>query len=222
MVQKNLLILVKDIPRIDPIIKELNSLLEGSKIEVEQKEEVSETLAFIIRTKGKAIQSATSQAIYATLSGILQDSSNENVNDKVVANCATALAFLSAISSDPAQMKALFSAFDDDAVDCVILPLKIGVLINGNDAIDKSELVGELDQLMAELLTDRSGFEEIDEDSACLGDNDSETFKFRNVIEVFSYFMDKIVNHLEIPSDSVHIRKLFSFINKSTIFKRLA
>jgi hypothetical protein len=55
MVQKNLLILVKDIPRIDPIIKELNSLLEGSKIEVEQKEEVSETLAFIIRTKGKAI-----------------------------------------------------------------------------------------------------------------------------------------------------------------------
>jgi hypothetical protein len=119
-------------------------------------------------------------------------------------------------------MKALFSAFDDDAIDCVILPLKIGVLINGNDAIDKSELVAGLDKLMGELLTDRSGFEEIDEDSACLGDNDAENFKFRNVIEVFSYFMDKIVNHLEIPSDSPHIRKLFSFINKSAIFKRLA
>jgi hypothetical protein len=32
---ENLLILVKDVPRVDPIVKELTSLLEGSKIEPE-------------------------------------------------------------------------------------------------------------------------------------------------------------------------------------------
>jgi len=110
----NLMILVKDVPRVDPIVKELSQLLEGNKIEPDQKEQVSESLAFIIRTKGKAIQSATSQQIYGTLSQICQDPSSKNVNDRVVVNCATAIAYLSAISSDPAQMKALYGAFDDD------------------------------------------------------------------------------------------------------------
>lgn len=98
----NLMILVKDVPRVDPIVKELSQLLEGSKIEPDQKEQVSESLAFIIRTKGKAIQSATSQQIYGILSQICQDPSSKNVNDRVVVNCATAIAYLSAISSDPA------------------------------------------------------------------------------------------------------------------------
>lgn len=34
-VQENLLILVKDVPRVDPIVKELSQLLEGNKIEAD-------------------------------------------------------------------------------------------------------------------------------------------------------------------------------------------
>lgn len=32
-VMENLILLVKDVPRVDPIVKELTSLLEGSKID---------------------------------------------------------------------------------------------------------------------------------------------------------------------------------------------
>jgi hypothetical protein len=54
-VLENLVLLIKDVPRVDPIVKELSQLLEGTKIDAEQKEQVSESLAYIIRTKGKAI-----------------------------------------------------------------------------------------------------------------------------------------------------------------------
>jgi len=58
MVIECLLLLVKDTPRVDPIVKELVSLLDSEKIDGEQKMEVSEMLALIIRTKGKSIQQA--------------------------------------------------------------------------------------------------------------------------------------------------------------------
>lgn len=51
-----LLLLVSTTPRVDPIVKELISLLDSDKIDGEQKMEVSEMLALIIRTKGKSIQ----------------------------------------------------------------------------------------------------------------------------------------------------------------------
>lgn len=222
-VQENLLILVKDVPRVDPIVKELSQLLEGQKIEPDQKEQVSESLAFIIRTKGKAIQSATSQQIYGTLSQILQDPSKSHVNDRVVVNCATAIAYLSAISSDPAQMKALFSAFDDDANDCVTIPVKLGVLTNGNDSIDKSEMMAELESMLSDMLIERAGFEEIDDDPAPLVDNDSEAFKFNNVLEMLGYLLDRMCRRPQcvLPESKV-LRSLFATINKTAIFRKLA
>lgn len=192
-VQENLILLVKDVPRVDPIVKELSQLLEGTKIEPDQKEQVSESLAFIIRTKGKAIQSATSSQIYATLSQILQNPTRPNVNEKVVANCAAAIAYLSAISSDAAQMKTLYSAFDDDGNDCVTIPVKIGILTNGNDTIDKSEMMAELESMLGESLVERAGFEEIDDDCAPLvSGEDGDNFKFANVLSLLAYFLDKM------------------------------
>ena len=115
------------------------------------------------------------------------------MNDKVVVNCATAIAFLSAISSDPAQMKALYSAFDDDGNDCVTLPVKIGILTNGNDNIDKGAMLEEVCATISEVLEERAGFEEIDDDPAPLiGEDDSENFKFKTLLETIGYLLDKM------------------------------
>ena len=57
---ENLILLVQSLPRIDPIVKDLNALIDGTKIDGEQKETVSEALALIIRMKGKAISSTIS------------------------------------------------------------------------------------------------------------------------------------------------------------------
>lgn len=55
VVVENLLLLIKVTPKADPIVKELASQLDGDKIDGEQKIEVSQALAFILREKGKAI-----------------------------------------------------------------------------------------------------------------------------------------------------------------------
>lgn len=89
-------------------------------------------------------------------------------------------------------MKALYTAFDDDGNDCVTIPLKIGILTNGNDTIDKSEMMGELETMLGEMLIDRAGFEETDEDCAPLVSEDAEIFKFGNVLGLLGYFLDKM------------------------------
>lgn len=57
---ENLLLLIQNLPRIDPIVKDLNALVDGTKIDNDQKASVSECLALIIRVKGKSISSAIS------------------------------------------------------------------------------------------------------------------------------------------------------------------
>ena len=140
IVIENLLLLVQSLPRIDPIVKDLNALIDGTKIDGDQKMSASECLALIIRLKGKAISSAISQTIYKTMTDVLSELDG-STNDRIFCNCASALAFLSAYASDASQMQALFNAFDENAVDAIMLPLKFAILINGNDTIDKSELV---------------------------------------------------------------------------------
>jgi hypothetical protein len=54
------LLLIKIAPKVDPIVKELTSLLEGEKLDKESKIEVAEALALLIRLHGKAIQPAMS------------------------------------------------------------------------------------------------------------------------------------------------------------------
>jgi len=52
---ENLELLINTAPKVDPIVKELTALIENDKINGEQKIEVSEALALVIRGKGKAI-----------------------------------------------------------------------------------------------------------------------------------------------------------------------
>jgi len=72
LVIENLLLLVKTIPKVDPIVKELNAMLEGEKLERESKIEVAEALAVIIKLHGKGIQQPLVASIKATLDSILK------------------------------------------------------------------------------------------------------------------------------------------------------
>jgi hypothetical protein len=74
-------------------------------------------------------------------------------------------------------MQTLFNAFDENAMDAIMIPLKFAILINGNDTIDKSKMTSQFESFLIERLTDSAGFEEIDDDPSCLMTED-EIFRF--------------------------------------------
>ena len=219
---ENLILLVKGVPRIDAIIKELNALVEGPKIDGESKIEVSELLALIIRAKGKAIQSAMSQTVYKAMTQILSDQAKSGTNDKILANCACAIAFLSAYASDAGQVQALFTAFDEMDINCISIPLKFGILINGNEAVDKSSMAKEFESFLIEKLVDQAGFEEIDDDPAPIAGSEEEVFRFKGVLDLLGHVADKFCRRdwCQAP-DSTYVKLLFSCISKAEIFKKL-
>jgi len=45
-------------------------------------------------------------------------------------------------------MQTLFNHFDGDGVDAIMLPLKFAILINGNETINKSQLVDSFKALL--------------------------------------------------------------------------
>ena len=221
-VVENLILLVKGVPRIDAIIKELNALVEGTKLDGESKVDASEILALIIRAKGKAIQAAMSQTVYKTMTEMLSDQAKSATNDKILANCACAISFLSAYASDPAQVKALFSAFDEMDVNCISIPLKFGILINGNEAVDKSEMAAEFESFLIEKIVDQAGFEETDDDPAPIAGGEDEVFRFKGVLDLIGYMADKFCRRdwCQAP-DSVYMKLLFSCLTKAETFKKL-
>lgn len=64
VVVENLLLLLKMTPKADPVVKDLTSQLDGDKIDGEQKIQVSQALALVLREKGKAVQEAISKSAY--------------------------------------------------------------------------------------------------------------------------------------------------------------
>jgi len=54
------------------------------------------------------------------------------------------IAFLSAYASDTKQMQTLFSAYDDQEEPLLMLPIKLGILINGNPKIDQPDKLTEV------------------------------------------------------------------------------
>jgi len=98
VVMENMLLLIKGLPRIDPIVKELYALIDGAKIDGQQKEIVSECLALVIKLKGKQITSAMSEQISTQLQDQLQNP--QCLNDIVLANCGVALGYLAGYAAD--------------------------------------------------------------------------------------------------------------------------
>ena len=80
--------------------------------------------------------------MYQVLTGIIEENiveGKQNLNDKVIVNAATALGFLSAYSSNPAEMRDLFLAYDDEGDYRVSLGIKLSILMNGSTKIPKLE-----------------------------------------------------------------------------------
>jgi len=63
VVVENLLLLIEGLPRVDPIVKELNALVDSQKIDNDQKANVSMALALVIRLKGEKITGSMSETI---------------------------------------------------------------------------------------------------------------------------------------------------------------
>jgi len=156
--------------------------------------EVSEMLALIIRTKGKSIQQAMQQTCYNTLMGIMNEADKGGINDKILANCATALAYLSAYSQDPKQMEGLYGSFDEsaDGNDALLIPIKLGIIMNGNDTVDKQAMITNCEEYLVERIVDGAGFIEVDDDPAPVGEGEEEdeTFKFKGIMPLLAHLVN--------------------------------
>lgn len=225
-----LLLLVKDTPRVDPIVKELTSLIDSDKINGEQKMEVSEMLALIIRTKGKSIQQAMQLACYNTLMGIMNEADKGGINDKILVNCATALAYLSAYSQDPKQMEGLYGAFDEsaDGNDALLIPIKLGIIMNGNDTVDKQAMITNCEEYLVDRIVDVAGFIEVDDDPAPVGEgegeeDEDEIFKFKGIMPLLAHLVNTFGRrNLCQVAGSPGLTFIFECINKSKIISKLA
>jgi len=228
VVVENLLLLIKMAPKADPIVKELTTQLDGDKIDGEQKAQVSQALAFILREKGKAIQEAISKQVYAVLSSIIEER-KMNLNDKVIVNASIALGFLSAYSSDPAQMKDLFYAYDEDGGTGsggdsdyrVSLGIKLGVLMNGSAKVPELEkLQQDALNYIGLVLNSESGVVEIDGKDIKEGRPDEEIFRFDGALDALGHIMNVYLRRFY-KSDSAISKLLFKAVTQSRILKKL-
>ena len=84
-------------------------------------------------------------------------------------------------------MTQLFDAFEEES-DAIDIPMKFGILTNGNETINKKELVSKFTEMLKERLVDSAGFSEIDEEVGCLvGDDDSDMFRFKGALDVIGH-----------------------------------
>lgn len=134
----NLELLLAIAPKVDPIVKELTALIESDKINGEQKIDVSEALALVIRGKGKVITQAKQAEVFTVLSKIITED-RSSYNDAIIVNNCMSIAFLSAYASDNKQMQTLYNAYDEIEEPLLMLPIKLGILINGNPKVDQPE-----------------------------------------------------------------------------------
>lgn len=156
------------------------------------------------------------------MTSALTDSTN-GLNQKVIANCSAALAFLSAHSADPKQMVTLFNAYNDSGIDHILLPIKLGVLANGNEKLDKAPLAAEMLSSLTEKLVDGAGFSEVDDDPAPLVGGDDETFKFKGALDLLSHFTNSFLRHdfVNTPSSKC-LELIVEAVNKSEVMKKIA
>lgn len=207
-------------PKVDPIVKELTSQLDGDKIDGEQKVQVSLALALIIREKGKGIAEAISKQVHAVLISIVDDR-RHILNDQILVNCAVALGFLSAYSSDPNQMKELFGAFDNSKDWRLTLGIKLGVLMNGSAKIPDADGLKEVAaKHIQDMLATKSGISEIDGEDIKEGRPDEEIFRFDGGLDALGHIMNCFQRRF-FKSDKPESKFLFKALADSQILSKL-
>jgi hypothetical protein len=155
------------------------------------------------------------------LSSIVEER-KQTLNDRVLVNCSMALGFLSAFSSDPAEMKALFHAYDGAHSDPRIsLGVKLGVLMNGSDKLPGADSLGkEAAAHISLLLSTKSGVVEIDGKDLKVGRPDEEIFRFDGALDALGHIMNTFLRRLY-TSEAVIGRSLFKAVTESGIFQKL-
>lgn len=197
---------LKIAPKVDPIVKELASMVEGDKVDEVAKAEVAEALALIIRLNGKVIQTAMSTQIQTSLTNVLKAKQPSSYLDKTQVNCAVALAFLSAYATDNSQMLALYEAYDSTLNLNISFGLKFGVLLNGAaPAEKKAALLANLEEHLADFLKDMTGIEEIDQRlSDDAEDEEDKPGRLHGSFEILGYIGDVYVRRFASPLDEVY------------------
>lgn len=217
---ENLLLLVKMTAKADPIVKDLTAQLDGEKIDGEQKVQVSQALALVLREKGKAVQEAISKQVYQVLTNIIEERKHI-VNDKVIVNAAVALGFLSAYSSDPAQMRDLFAAYDEEGDYRVSLGIKLSILMNGSTKIpDLQELQAATASFIAGVLSSESGVVEIDGKDIRESRPDEEILRFDGALDALAHIMNTYQRRCY-KADSALSKLVFTAITQSKLFEKL-
>lgn len=212
-------------PKADPIVKELTSQLDGDKIDGEQKVQISQALAYILREKGKVIQEAMSKQVYTVLTSVIEER-KDTLNDKIITNASVALGFLSAYSSDPARMKDLFYAYDEDGPGGrgdyrVSLGIKLGILMNGSDKVpEKDKLTQDAVNYIGLALNSESGVIEIDGRDISEGRPDEEIFRFDGALDTLGHILSTHLRRFG-KSDSPLSKLLFQSISSAGILKKL-
>jgi hypothetical protein len=144
------------------------------------------------------------------------------LNDRVLVNCAMALGFLSAYSSDPLQMKDLFHAYGGAQSDFrVDLGVKLGVLVNGSAKLPEADsLRQEAADQIVHLLKTRSGVVEIDGKDIKEGRPDEEIFRFDGALGALAHVMDAFLRRL-CKSDAAQGRAVLRAITDSGLLQAL-
>lgn len=217
-----LLHFLKIAPKVDPIVKELASMVEGDKVDEVAKTEVAEILALIIRLNGKVIQTAMSAQIQTSLTNVLKAKQPSPFLDKTQVNCAVALAFLSAYASDASQMIALYDAYDSTLNLNVSFGLKFGVLLNGAVPADKKAgLLTNLECHLADFLGDMTGIREVDgrltEDAE---DPQDQPARLHGSFEILGHIGDTFVRRFATPQDEVYPIQ-FKAVNSAGVLAKL-
>ena len=140
-------------------------------------------------------------------------------NDKTLANCAVALAFLAAYASDPQQQVTLFDAFDATLVLPVSFGVKFGVLCNGASSALWEKLLSNLEAHLKDMLKDMTGIEEVDDKYSEDG-SEEDGGRLHGALEIIGHISDIFVRRYTQPTDPLYSLQ-FKVINESGLFEKL-
>lgn len=216
---ENIELLINIAPKVDPIVKELTALIDSDKINGEQKIEVSEALALVIRVKGKVITQAKQTEVFTVLNKIISED-RSSYNDAIIVNSCMCIAFLSAYASDTKQMQTLYTTYDETEEPLLMLPIKLGILINGNAKLpEPQKLIEILQAYIVERIVETAGIEEVDEDCLPLGD-ESEMFRFNGNLEILGHLVNRFVRKFCTPEAPI-VKAIYESLNKSGLYQKI-
>lgn len=127
-------------------------------------------------------------------------------------------------------MEGLYGAFDEsaDGNDALLIPIKLGIIMNGNDTVDKQAMITNCEEYLVDRIVDSAGFAEVDDDPAPIGGEGSESdadeiFRFKGIMPLLAHISNAFGRRkLCQQAGSPGLTFIFNCINKSEILSKLA